>query len=73
MIDRERAYQDRKYGSLAQRQLTVAEYFDIADAEFGEMMAEVIAGDTDAALCEAAQVIAVLVAMLERHGIVERS
>lgn len=71
-VNRERRYQDRKYGPIDQRQLTVADYLAIARAELDEAQSASADGDTGNALRELLQVVAVGVACLERHGIVER-
>ncbi len=71
-LTKERRHQDRKYGSPARRGLSVAEYLQIARAELDEAQASMTDGDEENALRELLQVIAVGVACLEQHGVVER-
>jgi hypothetical protein len=71
-IQRERSCQDRKYGTPQERALLPNEYLHIAQVELNEAMSGLVNGDLDNALCEALQVAAVLVAMMEQHGIRER-
>ena len=71
-IRTERAYQDRKYGCPQERGLLIMEYLHIAQGELNEAMCSMVDGDKDAALLELLQVVAVGVACLERHGVVER-
>lgn len=69
-IDRERDYQDRKWGDKPH---TVAEWLLIAEAELAEAKLAWVKGIGDGdALLELLQVIAVVVACLEQHGVVER-
>jgi hypothetical protein len=71
-IRTERAYQDNKYGTAEDRRLAIVDYLHIAQGELNEAMCSFMDGDKDAALLELLQVIAVGVACLERHGVVER-
>ena len=72
-IVRERAYQDAKYGTLEERQLSIPAYLRIANRELKEAGSALIDDDDEqAALCEALQAMTVLFAMFERHGVVER-
>lgn len=71
-IVRERVYQDKKYGTPAERDLPIDRYLEIAAIELEEAMAAMEAADDENAKLEALQVAAVIVAMLERHGVVER-
>lgn len=71
-IRRERQYQDRKYGTISQRHLTLNAYIAIANAELLEAARSFHAGDIDNARCELLQVAAVVAAALEAHGLVER-
>lgn len=71
-IARERAYQDEKRGTATQRSLSIAEYLLIADAELSEAKAAMHRERHRQALEELLQVIAVGVACLETHGVVER-
>lgn len=71
-VDIERAYQDRKYGTAEDRRLTIAEYLHIAQGELNESMCSMADGDKENALRELLQVIAVGVACLEQHGVVQR-
>lgn len=72
-VDIERAYQDRKYGTPERRRLQIIEYLHIAQAELNEAMCSMADGDKDNALLELLQVVAVGVACLEQHGVVERN
>lgn len=74
-IDRERAYQTRKWGTIADHPHEVGGYLLIAKKELDEAIeAWVKARDGDAgALRELLQVVAVGVACMEQHGVVERS
>lgn len=71
-IRTERAYQDRKYGCPQARGLLIMEYLHIAQGELNEAMCSMVDGDKDNALLELLQVVAVGVACLEYHGVVER-
>lgn len=68
-IDRERAYQDHKYGDAHTRGLTLIEWSRIAKRELTESM---FAPDQQNALAELLQVAAVCIAAIEAHGLVER-
>ena len=67
-IDRERDYQDRKWGDKPH---TVGEWLLIMEAELAEAKRAWAKGDDDAKR-ELLQVIAVGVAALEQHDIIER-
>ena len=71
-IHRERQHQDGKYGSLDRRGLTLEQYLVIALGELGEAAQALARGNERLSRCEAMQAATVLVAMLERHGVVER-
>jgi hypothetical protein len=71
-ILRERAYQDRKYGTIAQRNMPLNDYILIAYDELDESSRSFRSGDLDNARCELLQVAAVAIAALEAHGLVER-
>lgn len=71
-IDKERSYQDRKYGMIHQRNLPLAIYLEICRQELNESQSALADGDKDNALLELLQVAAVAVAALEAHGLVER-
>lgn len=71
-IRRERHYQDRKYGTIAQRNLTLDDYIVIMSDELCEAGISFRADDLDNARCELLQVAAVAIAALEAHGLVER-
>jgi hypothetical protein len=72
-IQRERAYQNKKYGSIAGRAHSVASWILIAEIELEEAKQawQKEAGNTEA-LRELLQVAAVIVACLEQYGVVER-
>lgn len=71
-IRRERAYQDRKYGTISERKLPLDDYIAILWTELGEATRSFIERDYNNARCELLQVAAVAVAALEAHGIIER-
>jgi hypothetical protein len=68
----ERTYQDRKYGTPAERDLSLADYQGIVRAELNEVHGALVAGQMDDARLEMLQVLAVAWAALERHGVVVR-
>jgi hypothetical protein len=72
-IARERAYQDRKWGSLDTYDHSLLRWIEIAEEEIEEAKR---VRDTslgyDSASRELLQAAAVLVAFLEQHGVVER-
>lgn len=68
----ERLYQDRKYGTPEQRELSVSTYLLIMRKELDEAMDAMVEGDADHAMIELLQVVAVGVAAMEQHGVVER-
>ena len=71
-IQRERTYQDAKWGTIEQRPHTVGEWLLIAESELQEAKTAWCKGHGDAgALEELIQVAAVAVACMEQHGIVE--
>lgn len=72
-IDRERDYQDAKWGGLSERPRTVAEWLLIMQGELDEAITgwQKSSGD-EKALEEILQVISVGVACLTQHGVVER-
>lgn len=71
-ISREREYQIRKYGDDNERNLTIIDYFSIILDELHEAEREASVDRPDAFKKEMLQVAAVIVAMLEVHGVVER-
>lgn len=71
-IARERLYQDRKYGTPAQRQLSVANYLLIMRKELDEAMNAMVEEGFDQAMMELLQVVAVGVAAMEQYGAFER-
>lgn len=71
-IARERLYQDRKYGTPEQRELSVSTYLLIMRKELDEAIDAMVKGDADHAMIELLQVVAVGVAAMEQHGVVER-
>lgn len=72
VIRRERSYQDRKYGTIEERNLPLDDYIAILWTELGEASVSFTEGDYDNARCELLQVAAVAVAALEAHGLIER-
>ena len=72
-IDREREYQDRKWGTIQEHPHEVPGWLLIIQSELNEAMEEWVhnGGDKEA-LREILQVIATGVACLEQHGVVER-
>jgi len=69
-VKREREYQDRKWGDKSH---TVGNFLLIMEGEMEEAKQAWRKGDGDAdALRELLQVIAVGIACLEQHGVVER-
>jgi hypothetical protein len=73
-IVKERLYQDRKYGTLHERGLSVGDYLVILRRELTEAEQAFVSAPLpeSEALREILQVAAVAVAALERHGVVER-
>ena len=72
-IDRERQYQDKKWGTIESRPHSVAEWLLILESELTEAKQAWIKKNGDhSALMELVQVAAVAVACLEQHGVVER-
>lgn len=71
-IDRERAWQDEKRGTIEERDLPLLEYLDIIVGEFEEAWRSLNKGRIDDALREVLQLVAVGVAAIERHGLHER-
>lgn len=72
-IERERAYQQEKYGADGDRNLSIGDYILIMQWELQEAQQHYMARNgAHAALAEILQVAAVGVAAMERHGFVER-
>lgn len=72
-IDRERAWQEHKWGTNAEHPHSVGEWLLIAEAELAEAKQAWVKGNGDGdALRELLQVAAVAVAALEQHGLIER-
>lgn len=71
-IARERLYQDRKYGTPEQRNLSVSTYLLIMYNELREAMRAIIENGEKEAMIELLQVVAVGVAAMEEHGAFER-
>lgn len=73
-IQRERDHQDRKYGTLQQRKLSIGDYLVILRQELAEAERAYVGQlhPTQEALREILQVAAVAVACLDAHGVVER-
>ena len=72
-IDRERSWQEQKWGANADHPHTVGEWLLIVEAELQEAKQGWVKGKGDAdALRELVQVAAVAVAALEQHGTLER-
>ena len=72
-IEDERAYQDRKWGTIQDHPHTVAEWLLILESELAEAKQAWVKGDgATAALREVVQVAAVAFACLEQHGAIAR-
>lgn len=71
-IERERDYQDNKYGAVHDRPHSVVEWLLIMRKELEEAENGWIHGTEESALEELLQVVAVGVAAMEQHGFVER-
>lgn len=72
-IAKERTYQDSKWGTIEQHPHDVSDWLLIMRQELDEAMnAWVSLPDDSEALKEILQVVAVGVACLEQHGVVER-
>jgi hypothetical protein len=72
-IDRERAWQEHKWGTIAEHPHTVGEWLLILQSELDEAKQGWVKGNGDYdALRELVQVAAVAVAALEQHGAPER-
>lgn len=72
-IDEECAYQDAKYGTPEEREISILEYLYILRAEQREAHSDAMAGNGPAALCELLQAVTVGVRCLEYHGVVTRA
>lgn len=72
-IDRERAHQDRKYGTPADRNLSIKAYANIATREIAEAIEAFYCDNHPHALAELLQAAAVIVACIEQHGLIERT
>jgi hypothetical protein len=71
-VAEERAYQDARYGAPAERALSIGDYLVIARGELLEAEQSFQRGVPRECLLELSQVAAVIVACLERHGVVRR-
>jgi len=71
-IREERLYQDRKYGPPEKRGLGLGDYVIIAEAELAEVRWDIAHNDPEHARIEISQVVAVLVAALQLHGVQRR-
>ncbi len=71
-IAKERAYQDGKYGTPAERGLSVGDYLVIARGELLEAEQAFQRRSQAECLLELSQVAATIAACLERHGVVLR-
>lgn len=72
-IDRERAWQEQKWGTNQEHPHSVAEWLLIVESELAEAKHAWTKGIGDAdALAELVQIAAVAVAALEQHGAIER-
>lgn len=72
-IQRERDYQDRKWGTLDQYPHTVGEWLLILESELQEAKTAWCKGDGSGdALEEVLQVASVAFACMQQHGVVER-
>lgn len=72
-VDRERAYQDRKYGPHHDRELSVGDFLIILQTELDEAKREYVRNGVALTLAEVLQVAAVAVACMEQHGYTERA
>lgn len=71
-IREERLYQDRKYGPPEKRGLGLGDYVIISEAELAEVRWDIAHNDPEHARIEMLQVVAVLVAALQLHGVQRR-
>lgn len=72
-IDRERVWQERKWGTTQEHPHSVGEWLLIVESELAEAKHAWVKGSGDAAaLSELIQVAAVAVAALEQHGATDR-
>lgn len=72
-IDKEREYQDTKWGPIEEKGHSLAEWVLIAEAELAEAKQAVIKGGSgrNSVRSEIIQTMAVLRAALEQHGVVD--
>lgn len=72
-IDKERIYQDGKWGPIEEKGHSLAEWVLIAEAELAEAKQAVIKGGSgrNSVRSEIIQTMAVLRAALEQHGVVD--
>ena len=71
-IQRERDYQDAKWGTVEENPHSIFQWANLIDEELLEASRSIDNGRKLAALREILQVAVVCVACLEQHGIVER-
>ncbi len=71
-VDRERAFQDKKWGDVYTHGHSLQDWLNIMMKELGEAAIELTQGDSLNARRELLQVVAVGVAALEQHGVEER-
>jgi NTP pyrophosphatase (non-canonical NTP hydrolase) len=71
-IDRERAFQDGKWGDIKRHPHSLQDWVNIMVKELGEAAIAIVEGRSRDARRELLQVIAVGVAALEQHGVEER-
>lgn len=71
-VKRERDYQDRKYGRLEARQMSVGDWILVLEEEVAEARLAWVKGRSEEALREILQVATVAVAAILQHGVVER-
>ena len=71
-IQRERAYQDAKWGTVEQNPHSLIRWLILIREEYCEAAARVVEDRPEEALAEIVQMAALCAACLEQHGIVER-
>ena len=71
-VKREREYQDRKYGGLDSRTMSVGDWILVLEEEIAEARLAWVKGRSEEALREILQVATVAVAAILQHGVVER-
>lgn len=71
-VQREREYQDQKYGQLENRTMSVGDWILVLEEEVAEARLACVKGRSEDALREILQVATVAVATICQHGVVER-